>query len=400
MSVFSPTPPVMQTPMIATPAVLQGEPPEWAHPTPSPSIFSICPQGSTEPNAKYAFGGQRPSAKQAPQEPNLPKVDIPMEFLFEVIRPFITEMCQALQQELQVKMDQAMREALSPKQDTQEQEGGRGSSSPPPAMSYPFHSLLNQTPTMPNKHLSMSAPMRTTAPISEGCTASDSESEQASPAQSGVSGLNFNGGKNPQKVYSGHTSPILPDMGPSPQGGSAATGPLYLSWSEQQPPDGWAGGRRTPTVSPVVPTMEPQGQGVFQSLMHPIDENKNLGIKQEGGDDDGDEGGEKSVMVCRHWKSKGFCRLEDKCKFLHLEHKRGTGVPPTKPKKTDKPGGSADENRDAAAGSGKTSRSSRRAGRNRRSGGDGGDDNGGPAAPAAPGLVTGGSGGAGAGASG
>lgn len=31
----------------------------------------------------------------------------------------------------------------------------------------------------------------------------------------------------------------------------------------------------------------------------------------------------KCVMVCRHWKSKGFCRLEQKCKFLHLQHKRG-----------------------------------------------------------------------------
>jgi len=31
----------------------------------------------------------------------------------------------------------------------------------------------------------------------------------------------------------------------------------------------------------------------------------------------------KNVMVCRHWKSKGFCRMESKCKFLHPEHKCG-----------------------------------------------------------------------------
>lgn len=36
---------------------------------------------------------------------------------------------------------------------------------------------------------------------------------------------------------------------------------------------------------------------------------------------------EKSVMVCRHWKSKGWCRLESKCKFQHPEHKRGVAVP-------------------------------------------------------------------------
>merc|ERR1712014_396011 len=32
---------------------------------------------------------------------------------------------------------------------------------------------------------------------------------------------------------------------------------------------------------------------------------------------------DKSVMVCRHWKSKGFCRLEAKCKFQHPDEKRG-----------------------------------------------------------------------------
>lgn len=34
---------------------------------------------------------------------------------------------------------------------------------------------------------------------------------------------------------------------------------------------------------------------------------------------------EANVMVCRHWKSKGWCRMEDNCKFLHPERKRGVG---------------------------------------------------------------------------
>jgi len=42
-------------------------------------------------------------------------------------------------------------------------------------------------------------------------------------------------------------------------------------------------------------------------------------VSEHGSDPD------KSVMVCRHWKSKGFCRMEDNCKFLHPEHKRGVG---------------------------------------------------------------------------
>merc|ERR1719265_485958 len=41
--------------------------------------------------------------------------------------------------------------------------------------------------------------------------------------------------------------------------------------------------------------------------------------------EDSDQGSdpEKAVMVCRHWRSKGWCRMEDKCKFLHPENKRG-----------------------------------------------------------------------------
>jgi hypothetical protein len=31
----------------------------------------------------------------------------------------------------------------------------------------------------------------------------------------------------------------------------------------------------------------------------------------------------KSQMVCRHWKSKGWCRYESQCKFLHPDCKRG-----------------------------------------------------------------------------
>jgi hypothetical protein len=35
---------------------------------------------------------------------------------------------------------------------------------------------------------------------------------------------------------------------------------------------------------------------------------------------------EKSTMVCRHWKSKGWCRLGSNCKFQHPDHKRGVAV--------------------------------------------------------------------------
>lgn len=42
---------------------------------------------------------------------------------------------------------------------------------------------------------------------------------------------------------------------------------------------------------------------------------------------DHDDDLEKSTMVCRHWKTKGWCKLDANCKFLHPEHKRGIAAP-------------------------------------------------------------------------
>jgi len=33
----------------------------------------------------------------------------------------------------------------------------------------------------------------------------------------------------------------------------------------------------------------------------------------------------EKTVVCHHWKSKGWCRMEDQCKFLHPESKKGVG---------------------------------------------------------------------------
>jgi len=34
---------------------------------------------------------------------------------------------------------------------------------------------------------------------------------------------------------------------------------------------------------------------------------------------------EQSGMICRHWKSKGWCRMEENCKFSHPDDGRGAG---------------------------------------------------------------------------
>jgi len=49
--------------------------------------------------------------------------------------------------------------------------------------------------------------------------------------------------------------------------------------------------------------------------------------KSEGSELASDVDRSPMAMVCRHWKSKGWCRLESNCKFLHPEHKRGVCAP-------------------------------------------------------------------------
>jgi len=96
--------------------------------------------------------------------------------------------------------------------------------------------------------------------------------------------------------------------------------PLYLQWSSQ----GQTGGERpslTPTVSPVAPRILPGG-------------NQGQGKPMDGGQGQSPEsaGQAKSAVVCRHWKSKGWCRMGTECKFAHPEHKCGAGISSKKEK--------------------------------------------------------------------
>jgi len=62
----------------------------------------------------------------------------------------------------------------------------------------------------------------------------------------------------------------------------------------------------------------------FTSLFSGASSESPRSLRSEVSQTPGDVG--KSTMVCRHWKSKGFCRLESKCKFLHPEHECGIDV--------------------------------------------------------------------------
>lgn len=50
-------------------------------------------------------------------------------------------------------------------------------------------------------------------------------------------------------------------------------------------------------------------------------------IVSKSDDSESTSDAERNIMVCRHWSSKGWCRLGSNCKFLHPECKRGISAP-------------------------------------------------------------------------
>lgn len=130
--------------------------------------------------------------------------------------------------------------------------------------------------------------------------------------------------------------PKPPGFGASAMGQRAAQGegdPLYLQWSSQ----GQTVGERpalTPTVSPVPPHLAPSIQGMNASNAVPMDGSQSP---------ESPAGQAKSAVVCRHWKSKGWCRLGDECKFAHPEHKCGAGLTKKADKEKGPPGSRADD---------------------------------------------------------
>jgi len=137
----------------------------------------------------------------------------------------------------------------------------------------------------------------------------------------------------------------------------AEANPIYVRCSQQHVRQGWRDQQSPGEASDC-------GTGLPMQTFDP-DETYNI-VNMDDVELD------KSSMVCRHWKSKGWCRLEEKCKFLHPENKRGGGTARSKGNvvviKADGPGegildsAKAQEEGKVAA----KSKSSRRAGRNRR----------------------------------
>lgn len=327
--------------------------------------------------------------------------------------PFIQQMLQALQQMMQREIQAQVDRVLA-----------RGR---PIGQATPFHSLLNPTLNMRDQQ-SRVGRARSPEPVLHEEEPDNGWAPEAK--------------RLPQK---GDSWQALFSAESASAAAVAAARPMYLAWSEQRSAQGgWTDGR-TPTASPLVPTTEPRRRSPLIPPTEP--QPGNVGVpphlmRAPEHRADGGLGGtvapatafggtvtpigpvsmesaEKSVMVCRHWKSKGWCKMEEKCKFLHPDHKRGSGVVQQKGSgagnsgATNAPeegasgvpresGVAATANGGAesagAGGGGAGSRLSRRAGRGRRSGGGaapthtaaglGGGASGATVVAVAPGLVS------------
>lgn len=301
---------------MASPTVTSAMPavPEWAHPTPSPSLMVRMP----DPKAWQApnFGSMLNGKAMAPD----PQAENIRALLSQVCAPFVQGMLNAVEQLVEKEVERQVKQLRqqdqipamppwAPRRLSREQQHSYGD-----AMAF---GKVFDAHAAPGED-SMKLGNVSAVPLPEESSEDEAEAEGD---QRGRFQALF-GGKVPtscSRSSSRSKSESSEEPNPSGFGGQAETDkdPLYLQWSQGQ-----AMGDRpalTPTVSPVAPHLAPGGA-------------MGLNVPAESHNADSPGGQAKSAVVCRHWKSKGWCRMGNECKFAHPEHKCGAGLPAKKEK--------------------------------------------------------------------
>lgn len=116
--------------------------------------------------------------------------------------------------------------------------------------------------------------------------------------------------------------------------------PMYIEWAKKNPGrQRWADAR-SPEASPMPAQVYLPDESVglrTSSALSPStaleegdaedgDDQSADARPDAGGEDGMSNDGEKSLMVCKHWKGKGYCRLEANCKFQHPAHMQREGM--------------------------------------------------------------------------
>lgn len=319
------------------------------------------------------------------------------DFLWTVCQPFIEQMLAALQSAIETQLEGGENFQGAASRDVRKNASGASMNNSifmQRGKSDPFCSLFNRSPTAAGRWQALGKGTNTAESLKEEAVISADMDAEVRPSasrtwQMGGLGMQDAGGEAgvrsmPQKIQT-RPSPArrelqLPMDTTLPESDSEQsnveegeldeTQPQYLAWSETQQyhapgsgsspllgrvgPDGkrWADHRPSPTSSPLTQEMVPVQE---DSVM---DEARVADAAQVE-----ESGQPPEAMVCRHWKTKGWCRLEAACKFLHPEEQRGSAapVPTTRPD----PSAASSTGQAGQPAQKKSSRSSRRSGRNR-----------------------------------
>jgi len=317
--------------------------PDWAHPTPSPSLMVRMPDPKAwqAPHFGSMLNGKAMAQAQAEQNTESLRT-----LLSQVCAPFVQGMLNAVDQLVEKEVERQVKQLRQQDQvsamqwphrrlsrekqqhlqqaqqlqssQQQHQHAGFGNA----CEGMPFGNVFDAVGAGPGQADAMRGNIAA-VPLPE--ESSEDEAE-ADGDQRGRFQALF-GGKVPTSCSRSSSrsgrSTSSEDPKPPGFGGGPAMGqnagqegdPLYLQWSSGQ-----TVGERpalTPTVSPVPPNLVPCAQGMNAS-----------GVPMDGSQspDSTGPGQAKTAVVCRHWKSKGWCRLGDECKFAHPEHKCGAGL--------------------------------------------------------------------------
>eukprot|EP00927_Polykrikos_kofoidii_P056056 TRINITY_DN50239_c0_g1_i1.p1 TRINITY_DN50239_c0_g1~~TRINITY_DN50239_c0_g1_i1.p1 ORF type:complete len:438 (-),score=73.84 TRINITY_DN50239_c0_g1_i1:22-1335(-) len=325
---------------IHTPHMLAGGLAPWG-PTPSPSLNFRYPAPIAE-NCSSRESSSSPPAKKK-EKPHQASAEFTQELLMAICTPFLENMVESLFEAVRKQLEKGNTQTDDKRTASNSKDGEQSTSKDKLASTEggPFQSLFDPV-LFGSRDLAGSV---VEGRKEEPLLLRKSEAEALSVASGSVGS-------------SKRTSPNLPGHEPSgpnqAQSSSSSTPsvstksvhhdvqPVYLAWESvaKQSRDGqrWADQRLSPVISQTMPKIQTPGavvvalgrQSEEEAQQEPNPESAGAVPAAASSSTELDRvagAGEKSPMVCRHWKSKGWCRLEAGCKFLHPEHKRGVCMP-------------------------------------------------------------------------
>jgi len=296
--------------------------------------------------------GQQHAATNSPASPTRAESPQPalLELLMEVCNPFYRDMMKAVEAVLQREVESRLKQQCKPSEELT-----KASSGAPQGNAFrgyheiPFGSFVRGDSEQTGKRYSVVS-------VPEEESSSEEEEEDANKGQQFKA---LFGDRDDLPKGSSHSSESFESAPDEDAEGDER--PVYLSWSSPAQTSAVRPNlMRTmtpPGVSPVPPSMLPQlpppdlraaaaavlassspaaaasGSTQVAAAAAAPAVAADAGSRSSPSKSSASKNGagtagpaHKCAVVCRHWKSKGWCRMSDECKFAHPEHKKGVGA--------------------------------------------------------------------------